>query len=190
METVNALLVRQKNLPNIADGISAESIKRSPDNNTSEVLKRVSGATIQENKFVIVRGLADRYNVAILNNAILPSTEADRKVFSFDIIPSILIDNIQIFKTAAPDLPADFAGGIVQVNTQDVPNKRSINLTAAVGFNTISTGKDFRIGYQGSLDYLGFFMRKFPGKKPPGVSSLEEGTQRMPLHEQLRLCPG
>lgn len=156
METVNALLVRQKNLPNISDGISAESIKRSPDKNTSEVLKRVSGATIQENKYVIVRGLSDRYNVAILNNAILPSTEADRKVFSFDIIPSNLIDNIQIFKTASPDLPGDFAGGIVQVNTQDVPNKRSINISAGLGYNTISTGKDFRIGYQGNLDYLGF----------------------------------
>jgi hypothetical protein len=156
METVNALLVRQKNLPNISDGISAESIKRSPDKNTSEVLKRVSGATIQENKYVIVRGLADRYNVAILNNAILPSTEADRKVFSFDIIPSNLIDNIQIFKTASPDLPGDFAGGIVQVNTQDVPNKRNINISAGLGYNSISTGKDFRIGYQGKLDYLAF----------------------------------
>ncbi|MGL6270013.1 MAG: carboxypeptidase-like regulatory domain-containing protein [Chitinophagaceae bacterium] len=156
METVNALLVRQKNLPNISDGISAESIKRSPDNNTSEVLKRVSGATIQENKYVVVRGLADRYNVAILNNAILPSTEADRRVFSFDIIPSILIDNLQIYKTASPDLPGDFAGGIVQVNTQDVPNKRTFNISAGLGFNTISTGKDFRMGFQGNLDYLGF----------------------------------
>ena len=97
LETINAMLVKQKNLPNISDGISAESIKRSPDRNTGEVLKRVSGATIQENKYVIVRGLADRYNVATLNNSVLPSTEADRKVFAFDIIPSNLIDNIQIF---------------------------------------------------------------------------------------------
>lgn len=182
METVNALLVRQKNLPNIADGISAESIKRSPDNNTSEVLKRVSGATIQENKFVIVRGLADRYNVAILNNAILPSTEADRKVFSFDIIPSILIDNIQIYKTAAPDLPADFAGGIVQVNTQDVPNKRNLNLTAAIGFNTISTGKDFRIGFQGNMDYLG--IEAGDRRLPAGLPNLRSITNTDELIRQ------
>ncbi len=164
METINALLVRQKNLPNISDGISAESIKRSPDRNTSEVLKRVSGATIQENKYVIVRGLADRYNVATLNNSVLPSTEADRKVFAFDIIPSNLVDNIQIFKTASPDLPGDFSGGVVQVNTQDVPNKNQLSVSLGVNYNTISTGKDFRIGYLGKYDYLGF----------------ESGTRRLP----------
>ncbi|WP_336516143.1 TonB-dependent receptor [Pollutibacter soli] len=168
METVNALLVKQKNLPNISDGISAESIRRSPDRNTGEVLKRVSGATIQENKYVIVRGLADRYNVATLNNAILPSTEADRKVFAFDIIPSNLIDNIQIFKTASPDLPGDFAGGVVQINTQDVPNKNSVSVAAGASFNTAATGKNFRIGYLGDYDYLGFESgaRRLPSNLP------------------------
>lgn len=168
METVNALLVKQKNLPNISDGISAESIRRSPDRNTGEVLKRVSGATIQENKYVIVRGLADRYNVATLNNAILPSTEADRKVFAFDIIPSNLIDNIQIFKTATPDLPGDFAGGVVQVNTQDVPNKNSLSVAAGGSYNTAATGKNFRIGYLGDYDYLGFESgkRRLPSGTP------------------------
>jgi hypothetical protein len=186
METVNALLVRQKNLPNISDGISAESIKRSPDKNTSEVLKRVSGATIQENKYVIVRGLADRYNVATLNNAVLPSTEADRKVFAFDIIPSNLVDNIQIFKTASPDLPGDFSGGVVQVNTQDVPNKNQLNLSGGVSFNTISTGKDFRVGYLGKLDYLGFESgkRRLPDALPnlrsiADVDQLIQQSQRL-----------
>ena len=170
METVNALLVRQKNLPNISDGISAESIKRSPDKNTSEVLKRVSGATIQDNKYVIVRGLADRYNVATLNNSVLPSTEADRKVFAFDIIPSNLVDNIQIFKTASPDLPGDFSGGVVQVNTQDVPNKNQVSISVGGTYNTISTGKDFRIGYLGKYDYLGFESGK--RRLPEGLPNL------------------
>ena len=168
METVNALLVRQKNLPNISDGISAESIRRSPDKNTSEVLKRVSGATIQDNKFVVIRGLADRYNVATLNNSVLPSTEADRKVFAFDIIPANLIDNIQIFKTAAPDLPGDFSGGIVQVNTSDVPNKNQLSITLGVGINLISTGKNYEPGYLGKYDYLGFESgeRRLPEQLP------------------------
>ncbi len=185
METVNALLVRQKNLPNISDGISAESIKRSPDKNTSEVLKRVSGATIQENKYVIVRGLADRYNVATLNNAVLPSTEADRKVFAFDIIPSNLVDNIQIFKTAAPDLPGDFSGGVVQVNTQDVPNKNQVSLSAGLTYNTISTGKDFRIGYLGQYDYLGFESGK--RRLPAGLPNLRTYTDVDQLIEASKL---
>ncbi len=186
MESVNALLVKQKNLPNISDGISAESIKRSPDRNTGEVLKRVSGATIQENKYVIVRGLADRYNVATLNNSVLPSTEADRKVFAFDIIPSNLIDNIQIFKTATPDLPGDFAGGVVQINTQDVPSKNEISLSAGVSYNTLSTGKNFRIGYLGQYDYLGFEggKRRLPANLPnlrtyANVDDLISASQRV-----------
>ncbi|OQP46791.1 hypothetical protein A4R26_07640 [Niastella populi] len=155
-ETDFALLNMQKNNASISDGISAETIKRSPDKNTGEVLKRVSGTSIQDNKFVVVRGLIDRYNVATINNAMLPSTEPDRRAFSFDIIPSSLIDNIMIYKTANPDLPGDFAGGVVQVSTKDVPSKNFFNIGAGVSYNTISTGKDFNPGYLSKTDYLGF----------------------------------
>ncbi|RZL48845.1 MAG: TonB-dependent receptor, partial [Pedobacter sp.] len=73
-ESVNALYAQQKNSISISSGISAEIIQKSPDRNTSEVLKRVSGASIQNNKFVVIRGLADRYNTSMLNNSLLPST--------------------------------------------------------------------------------------------------------------------
>jgi hypothetical protein len=167
-ETDFALLNMQKNNASISDGISAESIKRSPDKNTGEVLKRVSGTSIQDNKFVVVRGLIDRYNVATINNAMLPSTEPDRRAFSFDIIPSSLIDNIMIYKTANPDLPGDFAGGVVQVSTKDVPSRNFLSLGAGASYNTISTGKDFNPGYLGSTDYLGFDdgSRKLPNSFP------------------------
>jgi hypothetical protein len=167
-ETDFALLNMQKNNASISDGISAESIKRSPDKNTGEVLKRVSGTSIQDNKFVIVRGLIDRYNVATINNALLPSTEPDRRAFSFDIIPSNLIDNIMIYKTANPDLPGDFAGGVVQVSTKDVPNRNFLSLGAGVSYNTIATFKDFNPGYVTPTDYLGFDdgSRKLPDNFP------------------------
>jgi TonB-dependent receptor len=167
-ETDFALLNMQKNNASISDGISAESIKRSPDKNTGEVLKRVSGTSIQDNKFVVVRGLIDRYNVATINNAMLPSTEPDRRAFSFDIIPSSLIDNIMIYKTANPDLPGDFAGGVVQVSTKDVPSKNFLSLGAGASYNTISTGKDFNPGYVAQSDYLGFDdgSRKLPDNFP------------------------
>ena len=105
VESVKSLLTMQKNSANVSDGISAETIKRTPDKNTSDVLKRISGASIQDNRFVIVRGLNDRYNTALLNGAPLPSSESDRKAFSFDIFPSNMIDNLVITKTASPDLP-------------------------------------------------------------------------------------
>lgn len=155
-ESVNSLYVAQKNNVAVSSGISADIIQRSPDRNTGEVLKRVSGASIRDNKFVIIRGLSDRYNAAMINNAQMQSTEPDKKAFSFDIIPSNLIDNIVISKTASPDLPGDFAGGVVQVLTKDVPDDNFINVGFTAGFNTQTTFKDFRSNERGSMTYLGF----------------------------------
>ena len=156
VESVKSLLTMQKNSANVSDGISAETIKRTPDKNTSDVLKRISGASIQDNRFVIVRGLNDRYNAALLNGAPLPSSEPDRKAFSFDIFPSNMIDNLVITKTASPDLPGDFAGGVIQINTKSVPEKDFQSITVGTGYNTITTFKNQRTYNGGATDWLGF----------------------------------
>jgi len=155
-ESVKSLLTQQKNSANVSDGISAETIKRTPDKNTSDVLKRISGASIQDNRFVIIRGLNDRYNAAYLNGAPLPSSESDRKAFSFDIFPANMLDNLIITKTASPDLPGEFAGGVVQINTKAVPDKDFQSITIGSGYNTITTWKNQKT-YEGSnTDWLGF----------------------------------
>ena len=122
-ETAASLITFQKTTNTVASVISAEAIKRSPDRNTGEVLKRTPGASIQEGKFLVIRGLADRYNQAMLNGILLTSTEPDRKTFSFDLIPSVMIDNIVINKAFVPEYPGEWAGGLVQVNTKDIPSK-------------------------------------------------------------------
>lgn len=155
-ESVNSLYAQQKNSSVISDGISSDQIKKSPDKNTSEALRRVSGATIQDNKFVVVRGLSDRYNTATLDNSTLPSTEPNRKAFSFDIVPSNLVDKITISKTATPDLPADFAGGAVQITTKDIPDDNFISFGVGLGYNSQSTFKDFLGTSKKALNYLGF----------------------------------
>jgi TonB-dependent receptor len=155
-ESVNALYAQQKNSAVISDGISSELIKKSPDRNTSDVLKRVSGATIQDNKFVVIRGLSDRYNTALLDGASLPSTEPNRKAFSFDIVPSNLVDNIIISKTATPDLPGDFTGGAIQIVTKDIPEQNFVSFGVGAGYNTASTFKDFKSGVRNATDYFGF----------------------------------
>jgi TonB-dependent receptor len=142
-ESVRALLMTQKNNAAITDGISAEQIRVTPDNNTAQVLKRVSGITVTNNKFVTIRGVSDRYNNVLINGSTLPSTEPNRRNFSFDIVPSALVDNVVINKTATPDLPSEFTGGIVQINTKEVPAKNFLEITAGSGFNTASAGKDF-----------------------------------------------
>ncbi len=154
-ETMNALLIQQKNAPAVSDGISMETVKKSPDRSTADMLKRVSGATIQEGKFAIIRGLADRYNAAFINGAPLPSSESDRKAFSFDFFPSALIDNIVILKTATPDKTGDFAGGIIEINTRDIPDKKGMTLNLGSNWNSVSTGK-LQYNYKGSnTDWLG-----------------------------------
>lgn len=154
-ETMSSLLIAQKNSASVSDGISAEAIKRTPDRNTSDILKRVSGASIQDDKFVIVRGLNDRYNAAFLNGAPLPSTEGDRKAFSFDIFPANMLDNLVIVKTATPDMPAEFAGGTIQINSKDIVAKNFQSVTFGAGFNTITTFKSFTTYFGSNTDFLG-----------------------------------
>jgi outer membrane receptor protein involved in Fe transport len=153
--TDNALIAFQKNTNTVASVISAESIKRSPDRNTAEILKRTPGASIQDGKYIIVRGLADRYNQAMLNGILLTSTEADRKTFSFDLFPSQIIDNIIINKAFVPELPGEWAGGLIQVNTKDIPTKNFFNIQFGTSANSQVTFKDFLKDVGGKTDYLG-----------------------------------
>ena len=163
--TDNALISYQKNTNTVASVISAESIRRSPDRNTAEILKRTPGTSIQEGKYIVVRGLADRYNQAMLNGILLTSTEPDRKTFSFDLFPSQIIDNIIINKAFVPELPGEWAGGLIQVNTKDIPTKNFLNIQIATSYNTQSTGKDFFKDKGGKTDWYG----------------IDDGTRSLPI---------
>jgi len=143
-ETNVAVLNIIRNSSVISDGLSVEFIKKTPDRTVGDALKRINGVTIQNDKFVLVRGLADRYNLALLNKTLLPSTEPDRRAFSFDIIPSALVDNIIIAKSAAANLPGDFAGGVVQITTKDVSNN-FFSLSTGFSYGTVSTFQKFKL---------------------------------------------
>lgn len=167
-ETVNAMISYQKNTATVAQVISAEAIKRSPDKNTGEVLKRVPGTSVQEGKYLVVRGLADRYNQAMLNGILLSSTEPDRKTFSFDVFPAPMIDNIIVNKAFVPELPGEWAGGLVQVNTKDIPSSNFFTIQIGTGFNTQTINNDFHQYQGGKLDWLGMDdgKRALPGGLP------------------------
>lgn len=177
-ESINALLVQQKTAIQIGDGISADIIKQSPVSNSGDVLKKVSGASIQGGKFAVIRGLNDRYNTAYLNGAPLPSTEPDRRAFSFDIIPAGMLDNMVISKAATPDMPGDFSGGIIQLNTRDFPAANYYNFSLSTGYHTVTTGKTFFDYEGGSLDWAGFDnSRKLPeGLTQDNLGRMEKTT--------------
>ena len=154
-ETAASLIQFQKNTNTVASVISAEAIRRSPDKNTGDVLKRIPGTSVQEGKYLIVRGLSDRYNQAMLNGILLSSTEPDRKTFSFDLFPAAVIDNIIMNKAFVPELPGEWAGGLVQVQTKEIPSDDFLNIQIGTGFNSQTVGKDFYQAQGGKLDWLG-----------------------------------
>lgn len=177
-----AITLLQKNNLSVSDGISAENIKRTPDLNTSQIVKRINGVSLQDDKFIIVRGLNDRYNLNYLNGAPVPSTEPDRKAFSFDIIPSNMVDNIIITKTARPDLPGDFVGGIIEISTKSIPGKNFLSLSTMGGYSSNTTGKT-QLSYKGGKkDWIGFDdgTRAIPSQLPDlgnyPVNLLDQGT--------------
>lgn len=155
-----ALLVEQKNSDKVTDGISEQQIKRAPDAAASEVLKRVIGINIVNDKFVYVRGTSDRYSLTTLNGIQLPSTETDKKSFSFDLFPSSLIENIIISKSYTPDQPGNYSGGLVQVNTKDFPDALTLNYNMGFSFNENTTNKDFRTYNAGQDKFLFLYTGK------------------------------
>ncbi|MGG5902292.1 TonB-dependent receptor domain-containing protein [Sphingobacterium daejeonense] len=165
-ESVAGLYAQQKNAASMTDGISAEQIARTPDNNVGTILKRVSGINTIDNKYVVVRGMAERYNQSMIDGVSLPSTDLNRRNFSFDVVPAELVGSVVVNKTATPDVSSEFSGGQVTVNTLAVPQSNFTSISVGTGFNSQSTGKDMTvIGGRGKYDYLGFDdgRRKNPG---------------------------
>lgn len=168
----NALLNQRKKANTISDGISSEQIKKSNDASTSEALRRIPGVTLLDNKFIFVRGTSERYSNAQLNNASLSSTEPEKKSFAFDLIPTNLVSNTIVVKSFTPDIAGDFAGGTVQVNTIDFPDRLKINLSYSSSIVSNTTFKDFNT-YQGGGNFwgLGNGDRKLPNGFPSNLVS-------------------
>lgn len=154
-ESVSAVNMQLKSNAVIGSAISAEDVKKTPDRNTGDVLRRISGASIQDGKFAVIRGMNDRYNVAMINGAPLPSTEPDRRAFAFDLFPSGMLNNLMVLKSARADLPGDFSGGIIIINTKDIPESNYYNVGFTTGFNTTTTFKPWTYYQGGKTDALG-----------------------------------
>ena len=152
----NALMQEQRRSLVVQSGVSAQQIARTQDSNASEVIRRVPGISIIDDKFVMVRGLSQRYNNVWMNGSAVPSSEADSRAFSFDIIPSSQLDNMVIVKSPAPEYPADFTGGFILINTKDMPSENSFSISVGGAVNDQTHFKNFQRSQGSSLDWLGF----------------------------------
>lgn len=151
-----AMIQVAKNSPVIVSNVSAQEISRTQDTNAGEVIRRVPGVSLIDDKFVMVRGLSQRYNNVWVNGGAVPSSEADSRAFSFDIIPSSQIDNLTIGKSPTAEYPADYSGGFIIVNTKEIPAENSFNIAVGGNRNTSSAFKDFSYSKGSGTDFLGF----------------------------------
>lgn len=154
--TQRAMIQATKQSALVVSNISAQEIRKTQDNNAGEVIKRVPGVSLIDEKFVMVRGLSQRYNNVWINGGAVPSSEADSRAFSFDIIPSSQVGNLVIVKSPAPEYPADFSGGFIQINTKDIPSQNSFAVSGGVNFNDATHAQRFGYADGSATDFLGF----------------------------------
>jgi len=154
-DTELSMLKSVRSSVQVVNGISSQQISKTLDRDASEVVKRVPGVTIQDNRFIVVRGLNQRYNNVWLNNAATPSSETDAKSFSFDVIPSSMIDNILIYKTGSPELTSEATGGFIKIFTKNIPDENFLNVEYGIGYNDRTTLKDTYHLPGTTLDFLG-----------------------------------
>jgi TonB-dependent receptor len=152
---IATLVAERRESKAVADVIGAEQMARSGDSNAAAALARVTGITVIDGRYVIVRGMGERYSTMTLNRLQVASPDPTRRVVPLDIFPAGVIDSVVVQKSYTPDLPGEFGGGLVQLRSRDYPHEFSFNVNAATGGN-FSTLLRERVAYEGGkYDLLG-----------------------------------
>ena len=152
-----AILVEKKKSPNVMDGISSTKLRKTGDSDAGDAAKRVTGVSVEGGKYVYVRGLGDRYTKTMLNGVNIPGLDPDRNAIQIDIFPTNLMSNMTVLKTGVAELPADFTGGLVNIETKEFPEKAVFAVSGGLGYNPSMHFNSEYLTYEGgSTDFLGF----------------------------------
>ncbi len=150
-------MIQRKSAAVVSDNISAETIKKSTGSTAGDVMARVPAVTVKDSKFIVVRGLNERYTSALLNGSRLPSTDPERRVVPLDLFPASFIESISLLKSYSPDLPGDFSGGLASISLRDHPDSPMLNIGLNTEYNPQTTFKTFRTYHAGGTEeYFGF----------------------------------
>ena len=169
--SVNAALDAQRNASGIVNAITSEQIQKSPDGDAAQAVQRVSGVTVQEGKYVFVRGLGERYTTASLNGARIPSPEPEKRLVPLDLFPAGLLQTVTTSKTFTPDQPGDFSGASLEIKTREFPAERQVSYSASLGYNSAATGKSIFAAPRVGMEWVGF------GGADRNLPSLLAGTR-------------
>lgn len=138
------------------DYVSSETMRKTGDNNVSSAIARITGVSTSSTGFITVRGIGDRYVRTTINGATIPTLDPFTSNIKLDFIPANLVDNIIITKTASPDLPGNWAGAYISVETKDYPEKLSITVESQIGYNSQSTFKNVLTTDGSPTDWMGY----------------------------------
>lgn len=156
-----SLISMQRRSIAVQDGISAQQISRTGSTNAAESMKQMTGANVQDGKYLVMRGLGDRYSISQLNGLPMASADPYRNSSSLDLIPASFIENIVTIKTFTPDQPGNFTGGNVDITSKSFPETFSLNFASTIGFNTISNWQDdFLSSEKDNKEWLGYYGSK------------------------------
>ncbi|MFT3884870.1 MAG: TonB-dependent receptor [Flavobacteriales bacterium] len=182
-----AVLMETKKSDQVVNGLGRQQIAKGQDRTAGDVVKRIPGVTVVNDRFVMIRGLADRYNTVMLNDVIAPSLEPDKRAFSFDLLPSGALDRILIYKTGAPELPGEFAGGVIKIATVGVPAENETKITYGAGYRVGTTFGTFLQDRTSSTDPLGFDngLRRLPGNFPAHLNNVRDNAALTSLGREL-----
>ncbi|WP_347157257.1 TonB-dependent receptor [Pontibacter chitinilyticus] len=183
-----ALMQDLKQSEVVVSGMSGEQIAKSMDRDAAETVKRIPGVTIMNDRYIVIRGMSQRYNTVMLNDALTPSTEPDSKAFSFDILPTSVIDRILIYKNGSPELPGEFGGGVIKIYTKSVVDENSTSVSLSGSYRAGTTFNSSFLATGGSkTDFLGFDngSRSLPGSFPGRITSSANTDDRVSLGRDL-----
>ncbi len=152
-----AVITEIKQLKALAVGISAMQIQKSQDRDAAAAIRRIPGVSLVDNRFVLIRGLGSRYNSVLLNDVIAPSTEVETRSFSFDLVPSNILDRMIVFKSGSADLPGDFAGGVIKIYTKRKPDRNFIDAGFTIGNRANTTFQTVQTHSRSGVNALGLW---------------------------------
>lgn len=168
----------------VSDAIGAQTISRSGGGNAAQAMMRVTGASVADGKYAVIRGLGDRYTNTRLNGGLLPSADPEKQAFNMDLVPSNLLDNIVITKSYTADQPGNFTGGSINLITKDFPDGRTLSFSAGTSYNALFTGKEAMMSSKSSTDWLGYDsgMRDIP-------KFIKDNLDRIPMNNVIYRSP-
>jgi outer membrane receptor protein involved in Fe transport len=174
--TAEAMLAERKLASVVTDALSSEELRRSVASDAAAAAQKITGVSVVGSGYVYVRGLGERYSSTVLNGALIPTTEPEKRVVPLDLFPATLIDSIRIFKSYSPDMPGEFSGGLVELRTVEFPSRPMLRVSWSTGFNSRTTFNPFLTYPGGRRDFFGF----------------DDGSRALPpqIPRDKRLFPG